>query len=247
MPTVVSVIGAGRIAAPVIAHIREAGDFHLGAVLTRGARTGTLADICGPDVSDIDAFLASPADIVIDAAGPGALRQYGPLILERAELWTVGASALADDGFRERMRDVALRHGHTLHLFSGWIAAADQCIPGVPGLPARLRIRAARPGIAEHPGTAFDGPLREAARLYPNEVNSAVAAALCGPGLDNTVIELIDSGPDGEHTIRGEIEIGALRLTTQVDLGGAGPEALHPVAGALIAALERRSQPFRYG
>jgi predicted dinucleotide-utilizing enzyme len=243
MPTVVSVIGAGRIAAPVIAHIREAPGLRLGTILTRGPGRG-IAD----GVTDIGAFLASPADIVIDAAGPGALRQYGPRILAQAELWTVGASALADDDFRERMRDAALRHGRTLRLFSDWLAAADQCVPGVP---ARLRIRAARPGLGGRPGTIpgtiYEGPLREAARLYPNDVNSAVAAALCGPGLDNTVIELIESGPDGEHAIHGEIEIGALRLTTQVDLGSAETGALHPVAGALIAALERRTQPFRYG
>ena len=174
----------------------------------------------------------------------GALRQHGPALLARAELWTVGASALADDGFRERMRDLTQEHGRRLRLFSAWIAAADQCLPQVP---ARLSLRAARPGLGERPGVVYQGPLREAARLYPNDVNFAVAAALCGPGLDNTIIELIDSGPEGAHTIHGEIDTGAQRVTTEVTLGPAGPGAVHPVAAALIAALERRTQPFRYG
>ncbi|MDH3233074.1 MAG: DUF108 domain-containing protein [Alphaproteobacteria bacterium] len=235
----VSMIGAGRIAAPVIDRIQQSADLRLGQVLTRGTAHGVTE--C---VTDIGAFLAVPADIVIEAAGPAALRQYGPEVLAQTELWTVGASALADDDFRATMQDLALRHGRPLRLFSDWIAAADQCVAGVS---ARLKLRAARPDWAERPGVVYEGPLREAARLYPDDVNSAVAAALCGPGLDNTVIELIDSGPDGAHYIHGEIEIGAQRFTTQVDLGSAAAGGLHPVAVALIAALERRTQPFRYG
>jgi len=235
MPLTVNVIGAGGIAAPVIAHIRQSPDLQLGQILTRGPARG---------VTEIGAFLAAPADIVIDAAGPDALRQYGPAILAQSELWTVGASALADDEFRLTMSDLAQKHLRPVRLFSDWIAAADQCVSGIP---ARLKLRAARPELGERPGGVFEGPLREAARHFPNEVNSAVAAALCGPGLDNTIIELIDSGPDGEHTIRGEIEVGSVRFTTQVDLRPAVPGGLHPVAGALIAALERRMHPFRYG
>jgi len=237
MPITVSVIGAGRIAAPVIAHIRQSRDLRLGRILTRGHDR----DI--PEgVTEIGAFLDGPADIVIEAAGPDALRQYGPAILARAELWTVGASALADDDFRRELHELAEAHGRRLRLFSDWIAAADQCVPGVP---ARLRLRAARPQLGERPGMLYDGPLREAARRFPNDVNSAVAAALCGPGLDNTDITLIDSGPGGQHAIRAELEIGELRLTTEVDLGAAA--SLHPVALALISALERRTQPFHYG
>lgn len=235
MPTTVSVIGAGRIGAPVIEHIRQSTTLRLGRVLTRGS---------SPGVTDLDAFLDTPADIVIEAAGPDALRQYGPAILPRSELWTVGASALADDALRDRMRDLALTHGRPIRVFSDWIAAADQCVSGAP---ATLRLRAARSGLGDRPGTVFDGPVQDAARRFPNDVNFAVAAALCGPGLDSTVIELIDSGPDGAHTIHGEIEIGALRLTTTVDIGEFGSGGLHPVAGALIAALQRRTRAFRYG
>ncbi|MEJ2120329.1 MAG: DUF108 domain-containing protein [Alphaproteobacteria bacterium] len=239
MPTTVSVIGAGRIAAPVIAHIRQSPDLRLGRILTRG-HDPDIAD----GVTELGAFLDAPADIVIEAAGPAALRQYGLDIPARSELWTVGASALADDDFRRKIRDLAEKHARPMRLFSDWIAAADQCVPGVP---ARLKLRAARPQLGDRPGVLYEGPLREAARRFPDDVNSAVAAALCGSGLDNTVIEIIDSGPGGEHAIRAEIEIGDLRLTTEVDLAAAASGNVHPVAGALIAALERRTQPFRYG
>ena len=235
MPLIVSLVGAGQIAAPVIDHIQRSANLRLGQILTRGGAHG---------VTDIGAFLATRADIVIEAAGPVALRQYGPEIVARSELWTVGASALVDDDFRATMCDLAQRHNRPVRLFSDWMAAADQC---VSGFPARLKLRAARPQWAERHGVIYEGPLRQAARLFPNDVNSAVAAALCGPGLDNTVIELIDSGPDGAHYIHGEIEIGAQRFTTQVDLGSALSGGLHPVAVALIAALERRTHPFRYG
>ena len=59
MNQTVSVIGAGRIGGAVIRHVEETPGLRLGRVLTR---SGT------PDTADPAAFLATPADIIIDTA-----------------------------------------------------------------------------------------------------------------------------------------------------------------------------------
>ncbi len=231
MTTPVSVIGNGGIGRPIIAYLRSCSDYGLGAVLTRSGR-----------MADTDAFFETAADIVIDSAGPEALRRFGPQILEQSEVWTVSASALADPDFHGRMLEASATNGHRLRLFSDWFAVADH---SVPGYKATVHFHAARPGLASEPGVVFEGPLRDAARIYPNEVNSVVAAALCGPGIDRATIELISSG--GEHFISADIDTGYSRVSSRVEFTPATADAIHPTAAAIIAALERRRRCVVYG
>lgn len=229
MPLTVSVIGAGRIGAPVIDYLRRRPEFTLGRVLSRSGK---------PDTADVDAFLAAHADIVIDAAGPAALRATGPTALEKADLWTVGGRALANDDFRSQMEQIARRTGHRLRLFSHWVAGADHA---APGSGATMHIRQHRPGAE------WTGSLRKAAQAHPDTVNSAVSAALTGPGLEAASFELLDSGPEGGHRFEAMIETSFGRFSTDIDLGYPADAKPHPTAAALIAALRREISPIQYG
>lgn len=229
MPLTVSVIGAGRIGAPVIDYLDTEPAFALGAVLTRSGASGTM---------DADAFLAMPSDIIIDAAGPDALRAYGPAALEQANVWTVGGGALANDDFRSQMAQIARRTGHKLRLFSHWVAGADHA---APGSGATMHIRQHRPG------RTWTGSLRDAAQAHPDTVNSALSAALTGPGLEAASFELMDSSPEGGHRFEAVIETSFGRFSTDIDLGHPDHAKPHPTAAALIAALRREISPIQYG
>ena len=221
----VSLIGAGRIGGAVAEFVRTAPGLSLGQVQTRSGDPG--------------AVFAAPADLVIDTAGPEALRAFGPRALERGDLWTVGAAALADAGFRDEMMAAARDHGTTLTLFSPWVAGLGH---GLPGDARHLHIRAERPGI----GAAWAGPLAEAVRLFPDDLNSAVAAALCGPGIAATTVEMADSGPGGAHRIEARLVTAFATFTSVAEFHDA-PGTLHPTAAAIIGALRRRAAPLRYG
>jgi predicted dinucleotide-utilizing enzyme len=127
-PFAVGLIGAGRIGGAVAAFLRSDPRFRLAGLLTR--RT--------PE-AEREAFLAAPPPLVIDAAGPDCLRACGVPLLVRAEVWSVGASALAGEAFLDRMLAAERASGTRLRLFADWFGAADQCLPG---RPARLRVAA---------------------------------------------------------------------------------------------------------
>jgi aspartate dehydrogenase len=87
---------------------------------------------------------------------------------------------------------------------------------------------------------AFSGSVREAALRFPDGVNVAVAAALAGPGLDRTRIDVMQPGPVPRHRL-------ALTVRSRFGTTGAWSEprvapGVHPVAACLIAALRRELQ-----
>jgi aspartate dehydrogenase len=222
-PLDVTLIGRGRIARAVADGLRDLPGIRLAAMIGRESAQG-------PETP-----------LTIDAAGPQALREYGAIALRHGDLWTVGASALLDEDLRQSLTAIAREHGHRLRLFTGWIAGPSLCPPGVP---ARLSVSQAAPGLADLPGVFFRGPLAEAGRLFPDHLNTATAAALCGPGIAATRIALRSSPEGGPHRIRARLILPGQSITSEVRFDQAGP---HPVASAILAALARRDDPFHMG
>ena len=214
----VILIGRGRIGAPVATWLGARG--RLGAVLGR------------------DATRWQAAPLAIDAAGPEALRQYGERLLAEGDLWTVGAAALADDAFRSRMERIASETGHHLRLFTGWIGGT-----GIvrPESDASLHVVQSAPGLAP-----FDGPLSEAVLRFPDHLNTACATALCGPGIARTTLALQDAGEGAPHRIEARLTLPDSVLTSSVTFHD-DPSLPHPVASAIIAALERANGWLTYG
>lgn len=220
----VALIGRGRIGAGVADWLRAAPGYALAGVIGRG-----------------DALPA--AALAIDTAGPAALRQHGEAALAQGDLWTVGAAALADPALRARLEAVAGRTGHRLRLFTGWITGPALC---PPGSPARLEITQSAPRLGPAPGEIFHGPLTEAARQFPDHLNTATAAALCGPGMDATTIRLVSSADGGPHVIHARFIMPGQLIETETRFG-TDPDAPHPVAAAIITALARREGWISYG
>lgn len=229
-PLRIGVIGAGRIGRAVIDALGRMEGLGLAGVLTASGRHGT---------ADPRAFFADPADLYIDAAGPAALRAFGRQALERGDLWTVGASALGDPDLLRDLRAAAAARGTRLRLFSPWIAGVPQAA-GDPS--ARLSVTMTRPGL----GLEWSGPLAEALARAPDDLNSATAAALAGPGVAATTVTLRDSGPGGPHRIEADLLTASGRFRSVADFDPAAPGP-HPTAAALIGALAARLAPLGYG
>jgi predicted dinucleotide-utilizing enzyme len=219
-----TLIGQGAIGKAVAEGVAQIGGVRLAAVVPRG-------DAVGPQTP-----------LTIDAAGPGALREYGARTLVHGDLWSVGASALLDKALRDELSAIARETGHKLRLFTGWIIGPSLC---PPGWATRLHVTQEAPLLGGHiPGIIFRGPLAEAARLFPDYLNTATAAALCGPGIAATRITLRSNAEGGAHRIATRFEMPGQTLRSEVRFDRPGP---HPVGTALLAALAQRVAPVQYG
>jgi aspartate dehydrogenase len=221
MKTPVNLIGRGRIGGAIAGWLKDSDSHVLQSVI---GRTGQWRS----------------APLTIDAAGPQALRAYGEALLAEGDLWSVGAAALIDDDLRGRLAEVAGRTGHELRLFTGWISGPTLAPAGAN---TRLQIEQQAPRLGPAPGLLFSGALRDAAARFPDHLNTATAAALAGPGIEATTIALHCSNDGGPHIIRARFEVPGQIIETNVQFDG-GP---HPVAQAIIAALESRGRWLRYG
>jgi len=223
------IIGSGRIGGGVIAALASLPRYTLEAVLVRETR-----DTQGY-LTDPEAFFAKDLDLILDLAGPDSLRQHGARALNHADVWTIGASALADEAFRTSLKTIALGSGHVLRVPTGAFGGIDGVALVASDKEAKVKVTINRPGS----GIAFAGSVRQAALDYPHEVNVAVAVALAGLGLDRTLIELTDLGPNSDHTLSATAHSSCGTFTACLTVGA----GLHPTAAGVIAALRTGAYP----
>lgn len=184
-------------------------------VLVRPGRTAAAsAALAGSgaarDVSvtgDPAAFVAARPDLVVEAAGQGAVAEYLPTLLG-AGLTVVAASvgALADAGVAARLAAAAEAGGGRLILPAGAIGGIDllAAVAQAGDLevsytgtkpPAAWRGTAAEEAVAldalTGPEAFFTGTAREAAQRFPKNANVAATLALAGAGMERTRVTLV--------------------------------------------------------
>ena len=235
-PRRVGLIGHGRIGHAVAQAIvsGRAGGWDLAAVLTRGAAAGGAHG----HHSDPSTFFRIPVDLYLECAGPQALAALGEDALQRADVWSVSGSALADAALHRRLEAMGARTGHRLRLVAGAAGGLDAvaALAGDPDMRLEIAI------VAPERCASFVSTVRAAATRLPLGVNLAVAAALVGPGLDRTTVELT-ADPDRSHhaiTVRASGVLGSFesRLQPVTD----AQRDLHVVAASLVAALRQADQ-----
>ena len=245
LPRRFGLIGCGRIGRPIVDAwlAGELPGWTLGGVLTRANREfGTLRA-----VGDVDTFLASGYDLIIECAGPGALAEHGVRALRHADVWSTSSAALADTSLFQALLDAGGTAGHRLRIVGGAIAGLDGVAMCSVDPDALLHLDVDLPPAAGPRAQVFKGTVRDAARRYPDSVNVAVAAALAlaGPGLDRSQITLSRPGPVSRHRLALTVASRHANLQAVVE-PRLGPGS-HPVAACLIANLRRELQTIWVG
>jgi aspartate dehydrogenase len=182
-------------------------------------------------------LLAARPDVVVEVAGPPVLIAIGEQAMRVADVWTTSAAALVDTAVLQRLEAAGRETSHRLRILPGAFAGLDgvAAAAAAPGHTLHLDIELMPgPAPAQH---RFSGSVREAARLFPDSVNVAVAAALAGPGLDATRIDVRHPGPVARNrlALHAQSAAGTLRVEVQPQVS----QGVHPVACSVIAALQR--------
>ena len=176
-------------------------------------------------------FLATRLDLVIEVAGHDALKAYAEDILRQGkDLLLISVGALADPHFEKRLYRAAHDYGRRVYLATGAIAGLDAIsAAAVGGLesvthsvrkpPAGLlppeEVEAAK--ASGVPRVLYEGPAREAALRFPENVNVAAAVSLAGLGLDRTTVRVV-ADPTvirNTHEIDVKGEFGELKMVSR--------------------------------
>ena len=257
MTVKLGLIGYGAIGR----HIEAAGidGVELTAILVRSPRDSAKIS------NQPDRFFAKPLDVVAECAGHGAVRAYGQRVLEHgADFLVTSVGAFTDDSLLARLLAAAKANGKRLILPSAGIGALDILSAAAVGGLDRVTVTVRKDpsawkgtpaetlvdldGLTE-PRVIFDGPVREGARLYPQNVNISAAAALAGLGLDRTrlvivadpaitthIVELEASGAFGRFSFREDVAVSEENRKTGKLVAMAMVKSVRQLSSAFVVA-----------
>jgi aspartate dehydrogenase len=237
----------------------ELENIDLVAVLVRRPRNE------GKLTHDATRFFAHEFDAVAECAGHEAVRTHGQTVLERgADLLVTSVGAFTDPGLLDRLLAAAKANGRRLILPSAGIGALDilssAAVGGLDSVTVTVRKdpSAWKGTVAEavvdldtlkKPHVVFDGPVREGARLYPQNVNISAAAAIAGLGLDRTrvvivadpaltthIVELEARGAFGSFAFREDVAISDENRKTGKLVAMAMVKSVRQLASTLVVA-----------
>lgn len=213
-------------------------------------------------------WLAAPGDLqdlapdlVVEAAGRGAVESWGMASLRAARAFVVlSTSAFTDDAVLQRLTDEAERCGSQILIPPGALAGLDALAAA-----ARLPLEAVTHRIVKPPRawkgtpaeglidldalvapeTFFQGSAREAAQKFPANANVAVISALAGIGLDRTRVELVadPSATDNAHHLTAQGDFGVLAVAIQNRPLAGNPKSSELTALSLVRLIEGRVRP----
>ena len=257
-------IGFGAIGSEVAAAWRrgELGKAQLAAVLVRRPRSNQAVV---PITDDVDQFFRRDLDVVLECAGHDAVRDHGVRCLKAgADLVATSIGALADDALRGGLEETARRCGRRLILASAGIGALDILAAAAVGGLDRVAMTVRKDPSAwygteaEHlcdlaslraPFVVYEGPVREGAVRYPQNVNIAAAVALAGVGLDRTRLTIVADPTIRTHVVEIEADgaFGSFRFTEDIEPTAGNPKTGRVVAMAVIKTIRQLTAPVVIG
>ena len=225
------IVGFGRIGRRLA--VRLPG---VAAVLVRPARAAETAAIVDAEkvCTTLDAFVARQPSVAIECASPQALIDCGPALLAAGiDFVPLSLAAFADPEVEDRLTAAAVLGPGRLEIAPGAIGTLDLLVAArEEGLRRVVYRQLKSPEMWKlTPATEltdlatvrgrrvfFKGSVREAARRFPGNLNTSVAVALAGLGLDGTEAELV-ADPAISETAH-ELEVHAAPGTAVLRLGG---------------------------
>jgi aspartate dehydrogenase len=189
----------------------------------------------GPEVyPDFESFLASSADIIVEAASQDAVRKFGSSIIEAGkDLMVMSVGALADTTFlAELLQLTPVKNGNSkIYVPSGAIAGIDairsvrhiadsitlttkkspKALAGAPFFTTRNVSLENITRVTE----IYEGSAAEAVKLFPANVNVAAVLSLAGIGVEKTKVRILadPEATTNQHEIVATGSFGEIKIT----------------------------------
>lgn len=221
-------IGLGAIGLGVVrlARSRPTDGIHVIAALVRD-RDRTRSDGGPIAVFTLEELLALRPDVILDAAGHAALREYGAgVVAAGVDLIVLSVGALADDQLLAELRRCAKAGGSHVRIASGAIAGLDALSAAALGglervthtirKPARTLLGDGAAGMNEA-RELYRGSAREGVARFPESANVVAAVSLAGIGFDRTEMAVVADphATRNVHVVTADGSFGSLRVEIQ--------------------------------
>lgn len=204
----------------------------------------------------LDDFLASDVDIVVECANVEVVKQYARQMIELKDLFLISVGALADLELYEDLQSIARRTNRKVYLPSGAIGGLDvlRAAHVLGGLDT-VKLVTRKPAEAligksvEEETVVFDGPAKEAIKVYPKNANISIIISLSGIGIDKTSVQIIaDPKVDKNiHQLEAHGDFGRLELKLENNPSPDNPKTSYLTAMSVLSSLKSLDRVMRIG
>jgi aspartate dehydrogenase len=257
----VALIGCGAIGSAILELLGQDTDLSVVAIVVPSsieARARATAERLAPGAEVVASVPLAGIDLVVEAAGHGAIEEHVLPALARGTACIVASGgALSATGLVEKLEAAATAGRSQVQLIAGAIGAIDALAAARIGGLDEVRYTGRKPprawlGTPAEQGrdlaaltretVIFEGSAREAASLYPKNANVAATVSLAGLGLDRTRVRLIaDPGvADNVHLVEAEGAFGSFELTMRNKPLAANPKTSALTVYSAVRALRNR-------
>lgn len=195
---------------------------------------------------DLNMFLQSSIDVVVECANIEAVQKYAPDIVKKKDLLLISIGALVDERLYKRLIEISSKHHTKVHLPTGAVGGLDliKAANSNGGLSA-VSLTSRKPGEAlndEHlieETVLFQGTAKDAIEKFPKNVNVAIAISLAGIGTERTSVQII-ADPNvtkNMHTIQLEGEFGKATVTIENNPSPSNPKTSYLTSLSILSVI----------
>lgn len=260
------IIGYGAIAAELVERLRGkyGTDCTMAVLLKVQSPSRAKLPVGLTCLSSAQEVLQFRPDLVVEAAGHQAVRDFAPVCLAAGVSFVaVSVGVMADEIFYQQLCQAAVQGRAKLIFPSGAIGGLDY-IRAVRDLPQTQVVYESRKppsawtdelqGLSktQHNGdevVLFDGKAREAALRYPQNLNVAASLAIAGIGFEATQVRIVvDPDAAGNtHCVHAIGAFGDMQLKIVNKPAPKNPKTSWVVGLSLMATVERYFAPVVFG
>jgi aspartate dehydrogenase len=190
----VGILGCGTIGATLARAVLQNAELELAFVFSRS--DARLHDVAAHlRVTSVDDVTSREADLVVEAAHSDLVKDVAAKLVAKSDLMLFSVTALADDRFRDELKQAARKSGRRVFLPHGAIVGIDGLVDAGATLQSVTITTTKSPaslGLSPQDfKVVYDGPTRGACEQFPRNVNVHAMIALAGVGFDRTVSRIV--------------------------------------------------------
>lgn len=196
---------------------------------------------------DLDQFLQSSIDIVIESANIEFVEKYATRIVKEKDLLMISIGALSNLSFHDKLASTVQESGRMVYLPTGAIGGLDlvkaaNVIGGLKTvtLISRKPLHALSDELLTEETILFKGSAKEAIEKFPKNANVAIALSYAGIGIEKTLVQIIaDPTIDKNiHSIQIEGDFGRAEVKIENNPSPTNPKTSFLTALSILSTLE---------
>lgn len=248
----IGLIGAGAIANFLLKEINEnqRSNMRISSVYVRSREkyTSLEAEYNVKLYTDLDEFLLSNIDIVVEAANVKAVQSLLPKVIQQKDSIIISIGAIADTDFLQEITDCAQTHNHSIYLPSGAVGGLD-LIQNAQALGTleEVSLTTRKPAHTlidqnvDEEVIVFNGNARDAIKKFPKNMNVSIVLSLAGIGIDQTKVTIIADPYVNKniHEVKVKGDFGSATFSITNNPLPENPKTSYLAAMSILGTLKR--------